>query len=196
MTAKKQSLEETLLEKFAKLEKENAELKKGIVGDDDEVVRLDSYITVMSLFPGTLSLSTESLGKGKKYTFRKFGETKRMLYNDFASVIEHYSRFLEEGYFYILDKRIIRKHGFDDIYEKILTKEQIEQIVQCDPKVAVKFYEQATKSQREFVNSMLINEIKNGNPDLNVIGKISKIADIDFLKIAKDSKELEELPVS
>jgi len=195
VTPKKQSLEETLVAKLAEAERENEKLRQGLVGDD-EMIRLDSYIEVMSLFPGTLSLSTESLGKGKKFTFRKFGEVKRMLYNDFASVIEHYSRFLEEGYFYILNERVIRKHGLNDIYERILTKEQIEKIIQCDPKVAIKFYEQATSSQREFVNGMLVNEIKNGNPDLNIVSKISKLADVDLVKIAKDSKELEEIPVS
>ena len=195
MARKKQSLEATLVDKLEKLERENAELKQGVVGED-EMIRLDSYIEVMSLFPGTLSLSTEPLGQGRRFKFTKFGETKRMLYNDLASVMEGYRRFMEEGVFYILNDRVVRKHGLNDIYERILTKEQIEKIIQCDPKVAVKFYEQATVSQREVVNGMLIKELKDGNPDLNVISQISKIADLDLVKIARDSKRLEEIPVA
>lgn len=193
--AKKQSLEETLIERMEKLERENMELRQGVVGED-EMIRLDSYVEVMSLFSGHLLLSTESLGKGRKFKFSKFGEIKRMLYNDLASVMETNQRFMEEGIFYILNERVVRKHGLNDIYEKILNKEQIEKIIQCDPKTAVKFYKQATPSQREVVNGMLIRELKEGTPDLNIISQLSKLADMDLVKIANESKQLESLPVS
>ena len=195
MARKKQSLEDTMVAKMEELERENAQLKQGVVGED-EMIRLDSYVEVMSLFAGHLLLSTESLGKGRKFKFSKFGEVKRMLYNDLASVMETNQRFMEEGIFYILNERVVRKHGLNDIYEKILNKEQIEKIIQCDPKVAVKFYKQATPSQREVVNGMLIKELKDGNPDLNIISQIAQISGIDLVKIASDAKQLETIPVS
>jgi hypothetical protein len=194
---KSKSLEETLVDKVARLEAENAKLKiKEELGSDDEMIRLDSYVEVMSLFNGRLSLSTEPLGKGRRFSFSRFGETKRILYNDLASVMENYRRFMEEGVFYILNEKIVRKHGLNDIYEKILDKSKIEKIIACDPKTAVKFYEQAPESQREVVNGLLIKELKEGNPDLNVVNKISAIAERDLVKIAKESKELEAEPVS
>lgn len=179
---------EELAEKVAELEKENTQLRNK---EDDYGIRLDEYIEVMSLIPYRLNLSTEKLGRGRTFSFSRFGEVKRILYNDLASIFENYRTFMEEGYFYILNERVIRKHGLDDVYSKILNKEKMEKIVACDPKVAVKFYESATKAQRETIDGMLIEELKNGEPDLNIVAQISKIGGKDLIKLAEEARQLE-----
>lgn len=190
------SLEETVVEKLARLERENMELRLKADMENDEFIRLDSYIEVMSLFAGKLTLSTESLGKGRKFSFSRFGETKRILYNDLASVMENFRRFMEEGIFYILNDRVVRKHGLDDIYSKILNKEMMVKVISCDSNAAVKLYENATQSQKETIDGMIISELKVGNPDMdmNVVTKIAKLANKDFVGLAEVARNLEVVP--
>ena len=77
----------------------------------EKKIQLDDYIQVMSLCNYTLNLSTEGLGRGKKFTFTKFGEIKRIMYKDLVDILEAQSSFLEKGLFYLLNKDVIRKIG-------------------------------------------------------------------------------------
>src|SRR5258706_3975775 len=186
-------VEETLVEKLARIELENEKLRNQ---EEDLEFRLDSYIEVMSLYPGKLNLSTEPSGKGKRFSFNDFGEVKRILYNDLASVMENYRSFMEKGYFYILNERIIRKHGLNDMYANILSKSMIEKILNCDSKLAVKLYQSATPAQRENIDSMLVQEMKVNELDLNIISQISKISGTDLSKLAEEAKALDAIPVT
>lgn len=187
--AKTQSLED----KLAAMEEEIARLRGS--SKDNVNIALDEYIEVLSLFPGKLNLSTEKLGRGRTFSFSSFGEIKRILYNDLASIMENYYSFMEQGYFYILSDKVIRKHGLTDIYEKLLNKEMMLKVINCDAKNAVKLYESATRAQRETLEGMIVNELKNDNPnmDMNIITKISKIGEKDLIKLAEEAKQMEGL---
>lgn len=187
----------TLEQKLAVLEQEKRELESKLEEQDlSSGIPLDAYIEVMSLVPFKLNLSTERLGRGRQFSFSRFGEVKRILYNDLASIFENYRSFMEQGYFYILNPKVIRKHGLDDVYEKILSKEMIDKILSFDPKSAVKLYEHASEAQREIIDGMLVKKIKDGETseiDFNVIAQISKIGGTDIAKVAQESKELDEI---
>jgi len=193
---KGEGVENSLEEKLKELERENQRLKQIIEKEEENTsIPLDAYIEVMSLIPWKLNLSTEALGRGRQFSFTKFGEVKRILYNDLASIFENYRSFMEQGLFYILDARVIRKHGLDDIYDNILSKEMIEQILSFNPKKAVKLYESTNPKQQEVINSMLIEKIKL-NPDsidFNVINQISKICGQDLAKLGAEARALEEM---
>ena len=191
--ANKSASNEEMEKRLEELENENALLRGN---ENDFGIRLDQYIEIMSLYPGKLNLSTESLGRGRSFSFNSFGEIKRILYNDLASILENYRSFMEGGLFYIMNPKVIRKHGLDDIYAKILNKEMILKIIGTDPKVAVKLYKSTTDQQREIIEGMLVQELKTGDPDLNIIAQISKLADKDLIKIADESKQLDKLPIT
>jgi hypothetical protein len=202
LSAKKDTVKEakeyaglTVEEKLAKLENEKAELERKLREQDENTgIPLDAYIEVMSLVPYKLNLSTEKLGQGRQFSFSKFGEIKRILYNDLASIFENYRSFMEMGFFYILNPKVIRKHGLDDVYEHILNKEMIEKVLNFDSKSAVKLYESASSSQQEVIDGMLITKIKNNDAkdiDFNIIAQITKIGGRDIAKIAQETKDLE-----
>ncbi len=176
------------------LRRENEQLRNT---PDNYGIPLDSYIEVMSLVPHKLNLSTEELGRGRRFSFKRFGEIKRILYNDLASILEHYHSFMENGLFYILDKRVIRKHGLDDVYAKILDKETIEKVLACESPTVVKLYEGASKDQRAVIDQMLIDKLKSGEDlDLNFVSKIGRIAEKDFVKLTEDAKFIDSLSVA
>ena len=111
--------------------KENAKImEQSIVDDEYEEEEIDinpqKYITVISLYSGQLNLSTLPGGKGKVFTFDAFGQPKKIMYQKLVDVMESYPRFMNEGFYYIADKKVQRRHGLDEVYSKLLTKKMIE----------------------------------------------------------------------
>ena len=153
-------------------------------------IRQDEYINVVSLCDMRLTLSTEGFGKGRLFSFAKFGDKKRILYSDLARIIESHAKFLEGGYFYILDPRVVRVHGLDDVYEKLMTKEQIEKVLEGGGDV-IDIYKSANPRQQEVMQSILVEKLIE-NPDsldLNFIDKIARISGIKLVEKAQEAVE-------
>jgi hypothetical protein len=164
---------------------------------DSIKINQDDYIKVISLVPHTLNLTTKARGLGKLFSFKAFGETKRILYSDLVEIMESHTEhtdFLREGYYYIADKRVIRRHGLDELYQKILTKEKIEKVISCDPKEALSLFQSANKTQQQFVCDILINKLVAGEKlDLNLIDSFSRISGIKIQERAEEAKSYEEI---
>jgi hypothetical protein len=157
-------------------------------------INQDDYIKVISLCPYQLNLCTEKNGGGKVFTFYSFGEVKRILYADLAKIIETNRGFLEKFYFYIMDKRCIRRHGLDDLYEKALTKERIEVILDGKSNDIVSLFKSGNPIQQELIVDMLIQKMVKTpeSVDLNMIDKISRVSGIKIQEKAERARELKE----
>lgn len=182
-----------------------AELEKGqkskapvkdVNAYEQNKIQLDAYIPVMSLIPFRLNLSTKEGGTGDIKKFTKFGEVKNILYKDLVDIIEVHSNFMEAGYFYILDPRVIRQHGLDEIYSKILTKEKIEEILlnNTNPEQCIDLYNSANSEQQKIIVQLLISRIKENPSSVNpyTVDRISSLSDINIRKKAEDEKELQK----
>lgn len=162
---------------------------------EDKKIQQDDYINVMSLLPYNLNLSTKEGGQGSIKKFTKFGEVKRILYRDLVDIMEVNKNFLESGYFYIMNPQLIRQHGLDDVYSKILTKEKMEELLATKTDSVVDLYSSANEGQQEILVQLLIDQVKD-NPNsvnLNVIDKISRISKVDISKKAEEAREVSEL---
>jgi len=189
---------ENLQKLVFELQEQIADLKK----DKNEIqsneldIRPDKYVSIMSLLPYTLILSTEGNGKGKQYKFKKFGEKRRVLYKDLVDIVETNRKFLESGYFYILGKNVIRSLGLDDIYEQVLNKEQIEKILNTiDVDDAFEVFKSASTRQKETLITMLVKKLKD-TPDktnMNFIDKVSRETGVDIFGKVEDIKTYEEM---
>ena len=167
---------------------------------EDEKLHMEDYIKVISLNPNELNLTTERKGRGAIYVFEEFGDVINIPYGDLTSIIRNHRKFLKDGRFAILDSRVIRRHGLDESYSKLLTKENFEAILtgslsntsngnQSD---AVKLFENANEIQKENVVRMFVDEIiknKNKNIDLNFIDRISRIYGENIAQRAEKVKE-------
>lgn len=170
---------------------------KSSENDDFSNIKIaqDEYIRIISLCPMQLNLSTQGMGKGKVFRFEKFGEIKRILYSDLVNILEVHSNFVEQGFFYILDRNVIMKHGLDEAYEKLLTKEQIQKIIDGDQKESVTLFESANNQQREFICDILIEKLQNEEKiDLNLIDRISRIAKVNIIDKAEEAKQYQDIP--
>ena len=154
-------------------------------------IRPDKYIAVINLTPGELILSTLTGGRGKVFSFRSFGEKKRILYSNLVDIMEASPRFLEEGMFYIADKKVITKHGLNDIYSTILTKEAIEKIFSdsISEEDATTLYKSANKNQQETMVNLVVRKLLGGTDlNLNVVGVISRLSKVDILAKVEEAK--------
>jgi hypothetical protein len=175
----------------------NSLLNKGDTSLEDESdnvkIPQDDYIKVMNLKAEPLTLSTALYGHGVQYNFAKFGQIKKIIYSDLVKIMEVHPNFLNEGFFYIMDKRVIRSHGLDEIYENILTKEQIEDSLdnldQC-----IELFKVANYNQRKLIIDMLVDRIVEGHEvDRNIVDRLSRISNIKIEEIIKERNNIEEL---
>jgi len=184
-----------LEERLARLEALLSQQSKSVTQENNtSEIRQDEYINVISLCDMRLTLSTLGYGKGKPFSFPEFGSKKRILYSDLVQIIEVHTSFLENGFFYILDPRVIRVHGLDDVYSKLLTKEQIERIIEGKGDV-IALYNTANARQKETIQSILINKmIQDPNSvDLNIIDKISRTSGVNLSEKAQESIEFAKI---
>jgi len=149
-------------------------------------VNQDDYIKVISLIPWQLNLTTESKGRGTRYTFDHFGQIKRIIYSDLVKIIELYQHFLNDGIFYILDKRVIRRHITEEISTKILSKEMIDSIyLNTSSNDTFTLYLSANETQQGVIRQMLIDNIIAGKfVDSNLIYKIDQKSGINIQESA------------
>ena len=181
--------------KDVKLEKEKAKIKEQSVIDDfDEQeidIRPDKFVTLVNLCGGELHLSTLPGGKGKTVNFQAFGDKRRVQYSVLVDIMDILPSFLENGYYYIADKLIIKKHGLQSIYEKLLNKEVIESIFSSSmtENDAAELYKSANPHQQELIIDMIVQRASRGEElDMNILNKISNISKVDILGKIKDVK--------
>lgn len=171
------------------------EMGKRTIETGRNKVLLDDYVPVMSLLSYRLNLSTKEGGQGDVKKFIKFGEVKNILYKDLVDIIEVNRTFMESGYFYILDPLVIRQHGLDEVYSKILTKEKIEEILNnINTEYCIDLYNSSNSNQQKVIVQLLIEKVKNdsGSVNLYTVDRISRLSKIDIAQKAEEEKALAE----
>lgn len=149
-------------------------------------IRSDARIGVMSLCPHKLVL-TPSKG-ANPYVFDNFGDFKKIRYEDVSQIIERHRSFLDDGVFVIVDEEVIKFHALEDTYDKILTKENFDKILEGNFSDAVKLVENANERQKGYIADMFIRRMIDGEDvDLNYIDRISRVLDVDIKSRADNS---------
>jgi hypothetical protein len=157
----------------------------------------DDYVKVICLVDHEVNLTTKPYGRGGKvFTFRKKYEVKRILYSDLVEILENHPTFIEAGYVYLADKKVIRKHGLDEVYKNILSQDKIEQIMAGNSSNdSVTLFKSANPKQQEVIVEMLIKKLSD-NPDsvdLNMVDKISRASGVKIQEKAEEAREYAEM---
>ena len=144
----------------------------------------------MSLCPYELNLTTQELGKGRKYTFSRFKEVKQIRYEDLSDIIENHRSFLEDGLFVILDRDVVEAHGLEEAYEGILTDKNFDQILSENYSDAAKLLENANNRQKKIVADIFTQKIVNDEKvNLNFVDQISRSVGYDIIDRANEAKK-------
>lgn len=192
--AEQQKLLNMLLKKSNKTPKDKL--------DDERLdIRPDAYVKIISLTDQELNISSEPRFQGKRLTFTHFGETKKILYSEFLNIKENHKNFFEQGKFYLLDdgRGIIKSLGLEELYDHILTKENMERILDSNSE-AFNLFQSANPGQQKVIIDMIIKKMRDGGiVDHNLVAEITKfsgvkieerveqaIADTEFEKNLKD----------
>ena len=170
------------LEKLQKVQNVS-ELKEENIMDDEDVdlnidIPSDKHIKVMSLTPYLLTLTTEEHGRGKRYDFHSFGEVKNIPYHYLYDIMEAHPNFVDEGYFVILNKDVVRKHDLEEKYQKFLTKEKLDKILSGNQSDATNLFKACGEAQRGFIINIIHDKMLAGESvDLNLLDRLSRIVD-------------------
>jgi hypothetical protein len=160
-------------------------------------IRPDKIIKIVSLVDHELNLSTQWGGRGYVFRFDHFGQTKKINFLLLRDIVENHYNFLQQGKFYIVDGKshVIEELGLEEIYANILSKEQIESILNStielpegksfedEIKYRLDLFKIANQYQQKTIATILIHRIVNGmfiHPVL--VEEISKITEIDIMK--------------
>jgi hypothetical protein len=163
------------------------------INEDDSEIRTNKYIKVMSLNFGKLVLTTEARGQGKVFVFNKFGDVRNIVYSDLANLIHHQQSFAEQGRFYIFDKQVIKNHGLTEYYNKFMTRDMIENILENNREEVINLFNNTSDAQRETIVNILIKKIINGEDvDINKVDIISRLANINIYDAARDKMNNKE----
>jgi hypothetical protein len=120
---------------------------------------------------------------------------KLILYQELITLIEMYRHFMEAGYFYIDDRDVVKRHGLEEIYSKILTKVKLEEVIECKTTNSVTLYAFATDAQKHVIDEFIIGKIRDSKEDakklfdMNFIRDISDIAGFDLVKRGMEARE-------
>lgn len=180
---------EELKNRLAEMERKFGSSSK----EDSGKLTSDDDIEVMSLSIYPLTLNTKRIGNrdGYEYNFESFGEVRRIVYSHLSNIIESQKTFVEYPYFYIMDERVVKRHGLTDLYSKILRKDQIDKILECEDKVAIELFKSAPAKQKEIIMDILTRKIFDGQDvDLNIVSVISHEGGTDILEKVRVSKEM------
>ena len=138
-------------------------------------IPLNKQIRVMSLCPEKLNLTTENRGKGKRYTFERAWEVRKIPYGDLLMINQNHRNFMEGGKYYILDDRIVEEEGLAEIYATILTKDKMEEILNSGQN-ALKLFQEANQKQQKILVDMIIRKLIDGETvDFNLVANIDRI---------------------
>lgn len=150
-----------------------------------DVKIFDQYadITVVSLRSGVLNLATGPNGTQQIYTFSGFGKTNEISYGELKKVLQFYRNRFENGDVYIDNPDVVKALGLTIPYEKILSPQKINELLNADIKTFERIFANAPKSQQNTIADLLVNRVvDNENVDLNVVAYVKKITgkDMDF----------------
>jgi len=164
-----------------------------------ESAKQDDYIEVISLCPNMITLTTEQKGRGFPYTWTNFGDISQIVYSDLQRLIKNhgsglYTDFFREGYLYINDKDVVKKSGFNAIYDKILNLDQMKEILLCNSEECVKLFKSTNRTQQLFICDMLIKNIADGAElDLNIVDKLGRAVGVKIADHAEEAIEYAKL---
>jgi hypothetical protein len=156
---------------------------------------------VVSLSPMPLTLSAKIPGETISYTWENFGDIKSISYRNLKILINNYRErsilytdFIKEGYVYIKSKTIVENLGLEETYKNLLTKEEMETVIECNEETSLCLFSKAPKSQQLNMVNIIVNRLCNGERYFSVIlHQMSMIVGVNIIEMVNEGKRLLEL---
>ena len=152
-------------------------------------------VKVVNLMHNTLNIATAPRGMGRVYTFKGYGDSRLIKYDDLADIVAAYPKTMEGGFAYICDKEVVEALGLADDYQKLFDKETMDRVMKLREEsdlelflgMDIKLQESTAKKIAERINA-------NERVDYNYIRIIKEKTGIDIEAIANDLKDFNRKP--
>ena len=201
------SQDELIKKLMAQLEEQNAkmaEMQKQIennnqpqtvvVNNENNSIR-GKKVKVVNLMQNPLNISTEQNGNGRVYSFKNYGDSRLIKFDDLADIVASYPYTMEHGLAYICDKEVVEELGLADDYAKLFDKERMDKVIWLKEEIDLELFLGMDKNLQESA-AKRIAELINANErmDYNYLRVIKEKTGIDIEEIAKELKELQRKP--
>lgn len=164
-------------EALAKLTKENAELKTQKSVENTSELLADTDIAVVNECVSTLTLSTDGKGGGNIYRFAEFGEIQDIPWADLRAICTNMPTLAKGGAFYIVNREAVKKLRLTKYYDRLLSDEDMETILDKDANTAVELYKLASDMQKENIIDLVLKRKQDGEEvDANIILALSNLS--------------------
>ena len=152
-------------------------------------------VKVVNLMHNTLNIATEPKGMGRVYTFKEYGDSRLIKYDDLADIVAAYPRTMESGFAYICDKEVVEALGLADDYQKLFDKETMDKVIKLREESDLElFLGMDVKLQESTAQKIAERLNANEAIDYNYIKQIKDKTGIDIEAIAKELGDFNKKP--
>lgn len=144
-------------------------------------------VKVVNLMHNPLNLSTQPYGNGRAYTFEKYGDVRLIKFDDLVDCVASYPNTFEKGLVYICDNNVVEALELSEEYERICTKEMLDEVIKLEDETAVELFVGCAKILQESMADEIAKNINNGvKYDRNYLARIAEESQIDIEQMAED----------
>ena len=186
----KPNYDEIIAQLMNKIESLESELKDKHV--KSEPIHVGKKIKCINLMHNMVNVATEEDGLGKVYSFKDYGDSQMIKFDDLANIVNNYPNTMENGLIYIADKQAVEELGLAEDYAKLYDKKTLDKIIRLRDSSDVDML--LGISNKELLESTIraIAERINQNEfyDYNNLNRIKVESGYDIVKIAEDLSKL------
>lgn len=124
------------------------------------------------------------------HRFNKQFESRTIREREAVAILNNMPNAIRSGCVYVADATFLEENDLDDIYEYVLTAEQLKTLFNKDAQFVIEAYKNASKIQKDIIIGMVSDAKLNGKRiDNNIVVELGTLSGIDLLGIEPMSDE-------
>lgn len=164
MLKKMQAQMESLQNQF---NAQNSDNNNIVVTQSDNITRT---VKVISLVPNTYNLTTQPNGKGKLYTFNKFGDSLNIRFTDMQDILNIYGQQFESGMAILTNKKDYDDLAIGYLWDSVISKDKLDRLLELKDEESIDAILNMDKDTQERIARIIAQKIFDGvNYNYNVI---------------------------
>lgn len=164
MLKKMQAQMESLQNQF---NAQNSDNNNIVVTQSDNITRT---VKVISLVPNTYNLTTQPNGRGKIYTFNKFGDSLNIRFTDMQDILNIYGQQFENGMAILTNKKDYDDLAIGYLWDSVISKDKLDRLLELKDEESIDAILNMDKDTQERIARIIAQKIFDGvNYNYNVI---------------------------
>lgn len=146
---------------------QNSDNNNIVVTQSDNITRT---VKVISLVPNTYNLTTQPNGKGKIYTFNKFGDSLNIRFTDMQDILNIYGQQFESGMAILTNKKDYDDLAIGYLWDSVISKDKLDRLLELKDEESIDAILNMDKDTQERIARIIAQKIFDGvNYNYNVI---------------------------